>query len=486
MEDHNSIPREDLQKESVKKRLSHFLEFYIPATEDQLRKQSSRCMDCGVPLCQSNTNSNNGCPVQNLIPDWNELVNKGEWRRALDLLHATNNFPEFTGKLCPAPCESVCILGINDQSVSIRNIESSIIEKGFQEGWVHPQIPAKKTGIKIAIVGSGPAGLAAAQQLTRLGHSVTVFEKADQVGGLLRYGIPDFKLEKKYLDRRIAQMREEGTEFKTNVEIGKDINYEDLKNSYTLIGLAIGAEKARDLTVKGRHLKGIHFAMDYLSVQNKKMQTKAELSQSSEQRYSERNASFSTDPLEVDALDARGKTVVILGGGDTGADCLGTALRQSCKKAYQIEILPKPNNDRKLSHSAEENKVMGGEQLWATSTVEFISNEHGSVKAIRTTEVELKDGQFQPVPHTERIIEADLILLAMGFVGPNSKCLESFPLQYTNRGNVLANENLETSLKGIFVAGDAKRGASLIVWAISEGRKMAESMNRFLLNNNLI
>jgi glutamate synthase (NADPH/NADH) small chain len=467
MQDHNSIPREDLQKESVKMRLSHFLEFYIPATEDQLRKQSSRCMDCGVPLCQSNTKSNNGCPVQNLIPDWNELVRKGEWRRALDLLHSTNNFPEFTGKLCPAPCESVCILGINDQSVSIRNIESSIIEKGFQEGWVQPQISTKKTGIKIAIVGSGPAGLSTAQQLTRLGHSVTVFEKADQIGGLLRYGIPDFKLEKKYLDRRIAQMREEGIEFKTNVEIGKDFSYEDLKNSFTLIGLAIGAEKARDLTVKGRHLKGIHFAMDYLSAQNKKMQS-------------------STGPLEVDALDARGKTVVILGGGDTGADCLGTALRQSCKKAYQIEILPKPNNDRKASHSAEENKVMGGEQLWATSTVEFISNEHGSVKALRTTEVELKDGQFQPVPHTERIIEADLILLAMGFVGPNHKCLESFPLQYTNRGNVLANDNLETSLKGVFVAGDAKRGASLIVWAISEGRKMAESMNRFLINNNIV
>jgi glutamate synthase (NADPH/NADH) small chain len=456
MTDHNSIPREDLQKESVKKRLEHFREFYIPLAEDHLRKQSSRCMDCGVPLCQSNTQSNNGCPVQNLIPDWNELVNKGEWRKALELLHSTNNFPEFTGKLCPAPCESVCILGINDQSVSIRNIESSIIEKGFAEEWVQPLLPVKKTGINIAIVGSGPAGLAAAQQLTRAGHSVTVFEKAAKPGGLLRYGIPDFKLEKKYLDRRLEQMLAEGTEFRTGLEIGKDLVYDDLKTNFAAIGLAIGAENPRDLTVRGRHLKGIHFAMEFLIAQN--------------------NCSFSGG----NEINARDKTVVIIGGGDTGSDCLGTALRQGCKKAYQIEILPKPTLERKLSHAQEENKILGGEQLWGTSTVEFISNEHGYIKAIRTTEVELRDGQFQSVPHTERIIEADLILLAMGFVGPSKTVLESFPLQYTNRGNVLANENLETSLKGVFVAGDVKRGASLIVWAIAEGRKMAESINRFL------
>jgi glutamate synthase (NADPH/NADH) small chain len=458
MTDQNSIPREDLQKESVKKRLEHFREFYIPADEGHLRKQSSRCMDCGVPLCQSNTQSNNGCPVQNLIPDWNELVNQGEWQKALDLLHSTNNFPEFTGKLCPAPCESVCILGINDQAVSIRNIESSIVERGFAEGWVKPMLPAKKTEIKIAIVGSGPAGLAAAQQLTRMGHSVTVFEKAQKPGGLLRYGIPDFKLEKKYLDRRIEQMCAEGTEFRTNIEVGKDIMFEDLKKNFAAIGIAIGAEKPRDLVIKGRHLKGIYFAMDFLTAQNKKL-----------------NGEFANPDLDV-----RDKTVVIIGGGDTGSDCLGTALRQSCKKAYQIEILPKPSIDRKLSHAQEENKVLEGEQLWATSTVEFMSNEYGTIKAIRTTEVELRDGQFQSVPHTERIIEADLILLAMGFVGPNKAALESFPLQYTNRGNVLANDNLETSLKGVFVAGDVKRGASLIVWAIAEGRKMAESINAIL------
>lgn len=466
MIDHNTIPREDLQKESIKNRVQHFREFYIPASEDQLRKQSSRCMDCGVPLCQSNTASNNGCPVQNLIPDWNELVNRGEWKKAAEVLHSTNNFPEFTGKLCPAPCESVCILGINDQAVSIRNIESSIVERAFQEGWLTPQLPVHKNAIKVAIVGSGPAGLAAAQQLTRAGFAVTVFEKADQAGGLLRYGIPDFKLEKRFLDRRLEQMRSEGTVFKTGIEIGKDISYADLKKDFAAIGLAIGAERARDLSIKGRHLKGIYFAMDYLMAQNKTLASKAQIFADAEQ------------------LHAKDKTVVVIGGGDTGADCVSTALRQACKKAYQIEILPRPSGDRKMTTAQEENKTMGGEQLWATSTTEFISNEHGALKAIRTTEVELKDGQFQPVPFTERIIEADMVILAMGFTGPNKSVLDSFALQFNNRGNVLANENLETSVKGVFVAGDAKRGASLIVWAISEGRKMAESILKYVTGHS--
>jgi glutamate synthase (NADPH/NADH) small chain len=463
MIDHNSIPREDLQKESIKNRVQHFREFYIPASEEQLRNQSSRCMDCGVPLCQSNTSSNNGCPVQNLIPDWNELVNRGEWKKASEMLHSTNNFPEFTGKLCPAPCESVCILGLNDQPVSIRNIESSIVERAFQEGWLKPLLPMQKNGIPVAIVGSGPAGLAAAQQLTRSGYAVTVFEKADQVGGLLRYGIPDFKIEKKFLDRRVEQLLAEGTTFRTGVEIGKDFSYADLKKDFVSIGLAIGAEKARDLSVKGRHLKGIYFAMDYLIAQNKTLG-------GSPQVFPEPNQ-----------LNAKDKIVVVIGGGDTGADCVGTALRQGSRKVYQIEILPKPSGDRKISTAQEENKAIGGEQLWATSTTEFISNEHGGLKAIRTTEVELKDGQFQPVPFTERIIEADMVILAMGFTGPQKAVLESFALQFNNRGNVLANDQFETSVKGVFVAGDAKRGASLIVWAISEGRRMAEAIQKYLV-----
>lgn len=454
MSSNTNVPREDLQKQNIATRLEHFREFYLEAEKENLKKQSSRCLDCGVPLCQSPSSTNNGCPVQNLIPDWNELVSQNEWQKASELLHRTNNFPEFTGKLCPAPCESVCILGINDQPVTIRNIELSIVERAFTEGWIKAQMPLEKRTEKVAIIGSGPTGLAAAQQLARLGYDVTVFEKADKPGGLLRYGIPDFKIEKKFIDRRLEQLRQEGVQFVTNKCFGVDFTYEDLKKEFSAIGLALGAEKPRDLAIKGRQLGGIHFAMDYLSAQNK--------------------------GLAQGELSAEGKNVAIIGGGDTGSDCLGTALRQKCIKAYQIEILPNVVPERKPTHAQEENKFKNGEQLWGTSTVEFISNEHGKVKALRTTEVELKDGQLQAIPFTERIIEVDMVILAMGFLGPVKEYLESIPLRYTNRQNVLADSRFSTNVSGVFAAGDVVRGASLIVWAIAEGRQMAQSIHEYL------
>jgi glutamate synthase (NADPH/NADH) small chain len=442
-------------------RILDFREFYEPFSEEKIKSQSARCMDCGVPFCQST----HGCPVENLIPDWNDLVHRGQWREALESLHSTHNFPEFTGKLCPAPCESACVLGINADAVTIRSIESAIIERGFDEGWVTPVIASRLTGRKVAVVGSGPAGLAAAQQLARAGHSVTVFEKSDRVGGLLRYGIPEFKLEKRHLDRRLAQLAAEGVEFKTGVEVGgADLDAHELMSGFDAVCLTLGAEKARELPVPGRELKGVFQAMEYLTAQNR-------------------------EDLSDPDLHARGKRVVIIGGGDTGSDCLGTAHRQGCLSAAQFELLPQPPALRaqttpwplwpmqlRTSHAHEE----GGDREWNVSTLGF-AGENGQVQKLHAQRVAFDGGKFAPVPGSEFELEADLVLLAMGFTGPGANPLfQSLKLKTDPRGNLSVDSGYMTSHKGVFAAGDVRRGASLIVWAIAEGRKMAASVDAFL------
>jgi glutamate synthase (NADPH/NADH) small chain len=448
----------------VELRVHDWKEFYEPFPEDKLQTQGARCMDCGVPFCQST----NGCPVVNLIPEWNDLVHRGRWQDALKALHTTNNFPEFTGRLCPAPCESACVLGINADPVSIRVIEWNIIDRGFDEGWVQPVLPVTRTGKTVAIVGSGPAGLAAAQQLARAGHSVTVYEKADRIGGLLRYGIPDFKMEKWVIDRRLDQMKAEGVEFKTGVTVGKDISGEELRRRYDAIALAMGAEQPRDLPVPGRELKGIHFAMDYLIQQNK------------------RNAG---DAIRGEPITAKGRKVVIIGGGDTGSDCLGTAHRQGCAEAHQFELLPEPPPQRadstpwplwpmqlRSSHAHEE----GCDRQWSVSTTKF-TGHGGRVTKLHAHRVTFENGKFTPVPGTEFDMAVDLVLLAMGFTGPvKNGLLDSLGVKYDARGNVLADANYMSSVEGVFAGGDVRRGQSLIVWAIAEGRKMAAGVDAYL------
>ena len=453
--------RKDPSKRPAEERTKDWKEFTLPFPEPVLKQQATRCMDCGVPFCQSGT----GCPVENLIPDWNDWVSQGRWEEALESLHSTNNFPEFTGKLCPAPCETACVLGISDDPVTIRAIESSIIDRGFESGWVKPLVAAEKSGKKIAVVGSGPAGLAAAQQLAREGHSVTVFEKADRVGGLLRYGIPDFKMEKGILDRRLAQLSAEGVEFRTGVCVGKDISLSKLRESHAAVCLTIGAEGPRDLQVPGRELGGIHFAMDYLIQQNR---------------------AVSGLPLAGERISAEGKRVAILGGGDTGSDCLGTAHRQGCQEVFQFEILSRPPDSRggstpwplwpmklRSSHAHEE----GGERRWGVSTTGFRGKD-GKVTHLLLTEVELKDGVLSPKAGTETEIVVDLVILAMGFTTPILGALNiEKKLKTDARGNIVVDAFYATSLPGVFAAGDAKRGASLIVWAIAEGRKMAAAVH---------
>lgn len=457
-------------KAPVEERIKHYKEFESRFDEETAKTQGARCMDCGIPFCHGDT----GCPVDNLIPEWNDLIYRGRWREALDNLHSTNNFPEFTGRLCPAPCESACVLGINEPPVAIKGIERTIVDRGFEEGWVAPQPPAKLSGKKVAVVGSGPAGLACAQQLQRAGHSVTVFEKSDRLGGLLRYGIPDFKMEKWVIDRRVNQMRIEGVEFRTGVHVGVDISAKDLREQYDALVLAGGSEQPRDLPVEGRDLKNIHYAMDFLVPQNKV------------------NAG---DKVEGQ-IRVTGKHVIVIGGGDTGSDCVGTCNRQGAQSVTQIELFPKPPEERpertpwplypqilRTSTSHEEGVV----RRWSINTLGFKGNAAGEVAAIHGAEVEFKDGKFVSIPGTEFEWPADYVFLAMGFVHPVREGLlaqlSDLGMELDERGNVRASfgtseNSFATTLPGVYACGDMRRGQSLIVWAISEGRKCAAEIHR--------
>jgi glutamate synthase (NADPH/NADH) small chain len=455
--------RELAPRRPVTQRVNDWFEIYLDLPEEKLRSQGARCMDCGVPFCQT------GCPVNNLIPDWNDLVYRGRWQEAVRQLHATNNFPEFTGRICPAPCEASCVLGINQPAVTIKQNEKSIVEHGFQEGWIRPEPAKVRTGKKVAVVGSGPAGLAAAQQLCRAGHSVVVYEKADRIGGLLRYGIPEFKLEKHVIDRRLEQMSAEGVKFVTEAEVGKNVSVENLRREFDAIVLAGGAEHPRDLKVPGRELKGIHFAMEYLPQQNR------------------RCLGDTLDPA-ADIL-ATGKRVVIIGGGDTGADCLGTCHRQKPLSVHQFEIMPKPPDERSpltpwpmwpMQLRIEGAHEEGGIRDWSLATTRFSGSDDGQVKQLHAVRVG-PPPKFEPIPGTEFTIEADLVLIAMGFLGPvRNGMIEQLGVALDHRGNVATDQNYMSSLPGVFAAGDMRRGQSLVVWAISEGRKAAAAVDAYL------
>ena len=464
------IDKKERNYEDPKDRLKHFKEFIVPLTNEEVSKQGSRCMDCGIPYCHQ------GCPVNNLIPDWNDLVYKHEWKKALDTLHSTNNFPEFTGRICPAPCEAACTLNLTDNPVSIKTIECSIVDYGWEKGWIKPQLPKKHTDKKVAIIGSGPAGLACAQQLARLGHSVVVYEKNERIGGLLRIGIPDFKMEKTLIDRRMAQMQSEGVQFKTNSEIGNNISTNQIIDNFDAVSVCIGSEVPRNLEVKGRNLKGIHFAMDFLSQQNDMVAGKT----------------ISKDIL----ISAKGKKVLVIGGGDTGSDCVGTSNRQGATSVHQLELLPQPpvNENKQLTWPNWPMKLRtssshqeGCERQWSILTKSFEGNENGEVTKLICVEVEWKkseDGSMKmiEVEDSEFTIEADLVLLAMGFVHPiHEGLVNNLSLKLDQRGNVEADEiSFKTSSDKVFVAGDCRRGQSLVVWAISEGRKCAERIDNFL------
>jgi glutamate synthase (NADPH/NADH) small chain len=451
-------------------RIRDWQEVYEDFPNDQLRVQASRCMDCGIPFC------NNGCPLGNLIPDWNDLVYKGQWKAAIERLHATNNFPEFTGRLCPAPCEAACVLGINQDPVAIKLVEVEIIDRAWDEGWVEPIPASVRTGKKVAVVGSGPSGLAAAQQLTRAGHDVVVFERADRIGGLLRYGIPEFKMEKRHLERRLEQMRAEGTDFRTSVNVGVDISVDELRASFDAIVLAGGATAWRDLPIPGRQLDGIHQAMEYLPWSNKAQEG-------------------DLDP-EATPINAKGKHVVIIGGGDTGADCLGTSLRQGAATVHQFEILPRPPDERpdanpwptwpfiyRVSSAHEE----GCERVFSVNTEAFIDDGTGKVKALRAHEVEMVEGRFEKVEGSEFDLPAELVLLAMGFVGPEREgLLDQLGVEIDPRGNVARDGAFATNVPGVFVAGDMGRGQSLIVWAIAEGRSCAAAVDQHLMGDTAL
>jgi len=456
--------RETPTRRPVDVRIRDWKEVYEDQPFEDLQKQAGRCMDCGIPFCHQ------GCPLGNLIPEWNDLIWRGEKEEAIERLHATNNFPEFTGRLCPAPCETACVVAINSEAVTIKQVELRTIEEAFGSGSVKPLIPDRLTGKTVAVVGSGPAGLAAAQQLTRAGHTVAVYERAEKIGGLLRYGIPEFKMEKSIVDRRLDQMKAEGTRFRPGVDVGVEITGSELRTKYDAVVLAIGATNWRDLPVPGRELNGIHQAMEYLPWGNK--QGLAELS-------------------GPPPINAAGKHVVILGGGDTGADCLGTAIRQGAASITQLEIMPRPTGERPSSQpwptypmiyrvsSAHEES---GERLFAVSTESFLGDENGNVKALRLVETEFKNGKFEKVAESEKEIPADLVLLAMGFTGvEKSELVTQLEVELDNRGNIARNENFESTSEGVFVCGDAGRGQSLIVWAIAEGRAAAAAVDRSLM-----
>jgi glutamate synthase (NADPH) small chain len=454
--------REVPTRRPVAERVNDYFEVYQPFSDEKVRTQAARCMDCGIPFCHT------GCPVNNIIPDWNDLAYRDEWKEAIRVLHSTNNFPEFTGRICPAPCEAACVLGINEPPVTIKVIEKTIVEHAWKEGWIKPEIPETRTGKRIAVVGSGPAGLAAAQQLNRAGHSVVLFEKADRIGGLLRYGIPDFKMEKNVLDRRLEQMAAEGVRFETCAHVGGNVPVQDLRKEFDAILLAGGAENPRDLNVPGRELKGIHFAMDFLPQQNK------------------RNAG---DDVR-DQILATDKRVIIIGGGDTGADCLGTCHRQKAREIHQFEIMPMPPQERAsstpwpmwpLQLRTESAHEEGGRRHWAIATTRFTGDENGRVKQLHAIRVGPAP-KFEPMPGTEFPMDADLVLLALGFTGPVKKgMIEQLGVNLDARGNVATNGSYMSSEPGIFAAGDARRGQSLVVWAISEGRSAARAMDQYLM-----
>ncbi len=451
-------------------RLRDWREVYEPFDFGDLTRQASRCMDCGVPFC------NDACPLGNIIPDWNDLVHRNRWYDAIERLHATNNFPEFTGRLCPAPCEGACVLGINQDPVTIKQIEMEIIDHAWEQGWVEPLPPAELTGRTVAVIGSGPAGLAAAQQLTRAGHTVTVFERDDRLGGLLRYGIPEFKMEKRHLTRRLGQMRAEGTKFETGVNIGVDRSATEITAEFDAVVLAGGATQARDLPIPGRELDGVHQAMEYLALSNRVQEGDIE-----------------PGDLEITAAD---KPVIIIGGGDTGADCLGTAHRQGATEVHQIEIMPRPPEERAQSNPWPTYPMIfrtslaheeGGDRIYSVNTEAFVGDEDGNVTALRAHKVELIDGKFEKMPDTDFELECGLVLLAMGFTGPESGgLLEQLGVDTDERSNVARDDKYRTSVDGVWVCGDMGRGQSLIVWAIAEGRACAASVDAELMGSTAL
>jgi glutamate synthase (NADPH/NADH) small chain len=458
-------------KQKPPERLKHWREFDEPTPKEMLRTQGARCMDCGIPFCHK------GCPLGNIIPDWNDLVYRGRWRDAIERLHSTNNFPEFTGRICPAPCEEACVLNINDDAVTIKNIEKSIIDHAFGEGWVEPVLPERKTGKRVAVVGSGPAGMGCAQQLARAGHDVTLFERADRIGGLLRYGIPDFKMEKWLIDRRMEQMAAEGVTFRPGVHVGVDVTGEDLQRDFDAVVLSVGATKPRDLPVPGRELKGIHFAMDFLPQQNQVV-------------------AGDTVP---DQILATGKNVVIIGGGDTGSDCLGTSNRQGARNVHQFELLPEPPVERpynvwpnwpmilRTSSSHEE----GVTRLWSVNTKRFTGDDAGNVRQLHLVELEWEQSNGRPAMKekagSEQTLDCELVLLAMGFLGPETdSVVTQLGCDLTDRGNVAVGADYQTSTPGVFACGDARRGQSLVVWAIWEGRECARGVDAMLMGDTLL
>jgi glutamate synthase (NADPH/NADH) small chain len=459
--------REVPTRRPVAERVNDWKEIYEPFPLVKVQTQGARCMDCGVPFCH------NGCPLNNIIPDWNDLAFRDRWRDAIRVLHSTNNFPEFTGRICPAPCESACVLGINEPPVAIKTIERTIIDHAWEQGWIVPEPPETRTGKKVAVVGSGPAGMAAAQQLNRAGHSVTLFEKNDRIGGLMRYGIPDFKMEKHHIDRRVEQMKAEGVEFVVNAHVGHNVSVEELRKNFDAVLLTGGSEAPRDIKAEGRELKGIYFAMQWLPNQNKRV-------------------AGDTVKGEFDVL-ATDKHVIIIGGGDTGADCLGTSHRHKCKSVTQFELMPMPPAQRAAStpwpmwplmlrtESAHEE---GGQREWSILTTKFEGDAEGNVKKLHTVKVG-PPPKFEPIKGSEQVWDADLVLLAMGFLGPvKNGMIDQFGVELDQRGNVKCDEQYMSSVPGVFAAGDMRRGQSLVVWAIAEGRKAARGVDQWLMGES--